>query len=78
MDMALSAKNVRAQLNRLTPLMENRSLETIRKGQNALGSLMSSGLRREIIVKKHDFRIHRQSSCNGNSLLLTARKLIRV
>ena len=53
--MALSAKNVRAQLNRLTPLMENRSLETIRKGQNALGSLMSSGLRREIIVKKHDF-----------------------
>ena len=53
--MALSAKNVRAQLARLTPLMENRSLETIRKGQNALGSLMSSGLRREIVVKKHSF-----------------------
>lgn len=58
--MALSAKTVRAQLSRLSPMMDSLSLETVRKRQNALGMLMSSGLRRQIVVKNHGF-----SQCRG-------------
>ena len=35
--MQLSAKMVRERLAHMKPLLENCSLETLRKGQNALG-----------------------------------------
>ena len=53
--MALSAKAIRKQLNRLTPLLQSRSLSTIRKGQNKLGELMEAAHRRQVMVKRHDF-----------------------
>jgi len=53
--MPLSAKAIRKQLNRLTPLLQSRSLSTIRKGQNKLGELMEAAHRRQVMVKRHDF-----------------------
>ena len=53
--MAISAKTVRAQLNMLQPLLRSCSLETIRKGQNALGALMELRCRDRVFVREHRF-----------------------
>ena len=53
--MPLSAKSVRAQITLLQPLLRNCSLETIRKGQNKLGELMSAKLSSRVLVKEHNF-----------------------
>ena len=53
--MALSAKMIRTQLNRLVPLLRNCSLETQRKGQNKVGELMEGRYRRDIICREHPF-----------------------
>ena len=53
--MPLSARVVRAQIAMLQPLLRNCSLETIRKGQNKLGELMSSKHSASVLVKMHTF-----------------------
>ena len=53
--MALSAKSVRYQISKMMPLLKNCSLETIRKGQNAIGALMEAKYRRQVVVKEHPF-----------------------
>jgi len=53
--MPLSAKTIRIQLARLRPLLEGRSLETLRKGQNAIGELMIAKKRRQVMIKDHPF-----------------------
>ncbi len=53
--MSLSAKNIRTQLARFQPLLENCSLETMRRGQNKLGELMEAKYRNQVIAKAHDF-----------------------
>ena len=53
--MALSARSVRSQISKIMPLLKNCSLETIRKGQNAIGALMEAKYRRQVMVKDHPF-----------------------
>lgn len=53
--MPISAKTIRIQLARLRPLLEGRSLETLRKGQNKIGELMIARKRREVMIKDHPF-----------------------
>ncbi len=53
--MPISAKIIRAQLALLRPLVESRSLETNRKGQDKIGELMEARFRRRVIVKEHRF-----------------------
>lgn len=53
--MALPAKFIRKQLKRFHPMMSALSLETIRKGQDALGDLMAAMRRKEVIFKNHAF-----------------------
>ncbi len=53
--MPLSAKTVRTQISILKPLLENCSLETIRKAQNKTGELMEAVYRRQVICKHHQF-----------------------
>ncbi len=53
--MPLSAKTLRTQLALLRPLVEVSSLETVRKGQNAIGELMEAKYRRKVITKDHGF-----------------------
>ena len=53
--MALSAKTIRTQIQRLQPLLKSCSLETIRKGQNKLGELMEAVYRRQVMTKDHAF-----------------------
>ena len=53
--MALSAKTIRTQMNRLMPLLRSCSLETMRKGQNMIGELMETMHRKEIMEKEHPF-----------------------
>lgn len=53
--MPLSAKTIRSQLARVRPLVQSRSLETIRKGQNKVGELMEARYRRQTLVKEHTF-----------------------
>lgn len=53
--MALSAKTVRAQLKRLSPLMASCSLKTIRKGQNLVGELMEAKYRQDVLIRRHNF-----------------------
>ncbi len=53
--MALSAKTVRTQIAMLQPLLRNCSLDTIRKGQNKLGELMSAKHSSRVLYKKHTF-----------------------
>ena len=53
--MQLTAKQIHARLTQLKPLVENRSLETLRRGQNALGELMHTIHRARVRVKRHDF-----------------------
>ena len=53
--MALSAKTIRTQLARLQPLLQGRSLETVRRGQNKVGELMEAKYRSQVITKPHTF-----------------------
>ena len=53
--MSLSARMIRAQMNRLKPLLHNCSLETLRRGQNRVGEMMESKYRNEVISKEHSF-----------------------
>lgn len=53
--MPLSAKTVRSQIAVLQPLLRNLSLETIRKGQNKLGELMSVMHSSRVWIKEHKF-----------------------
>ncbi|MCI6956564.1 MAG: alpha/beta hydrolase fold domain-containing protein [Candidatus Faecousia sp.] len=53
--MQLSAKMVRERLAHMKPLLENCSLETLRKGQNALGEVMKAARHTQVRVKRHDF-----------------------
>ncbi len=53
--MGLPAKLVYSQLNFFKPLVANCSLETIRKGQDKLGELMTAMHKKDIIVRRHDF-----------------------
>ena len=53
--MALSAKTIRSQMNLLLPLLRSCSLETMRRGQNAVGELMEAKYRREIFCREHSF-----------------------
>ena len=53
--MALSAKTIRSQMNLLLPLLRSCSLETMRRGQNAVGEMMEAKYRREIFCREHSF-----------------------
>jgi len=53
--MAISAKAMRSQIARLSPLLKKCSLETVRKGQNMVGELMESKFRKRVIIKEHVF-----------------------
>ena len=53
--MAISAKTMRAQLARLSPLLKSCSLETIRKGQDMLGELTEAKYKKRVITKEHSF-----------------------
>ena len=53
--MQLSAKMVHERLAHMKPRLENCSLETTRKGQNALGEVMRAAHYSRSKVKQHDF-----------------------
>ena len=53
--MALPAKFIRKQLKRFRPMISGLSLETIRKGQDAVGDLMAAVHRKEVVFKNHAF-----------------------
>ena len=53
--MQLSAKQIHARLTQIRPLVENSSLEALRRGQNALGELMRTRHLTGVRVKRHDF-----------------------
>ena len=53
--MQLSAKMVRERLAHMKPRLTNCSLETSRKGQNAVGELMRAVHHGQVRVKRHDF-----------------------
>ena len=53
--MQLSAKMVHERLAHMKPRLENCSLETTRKGQNALGEVMRAAHHSRSKVKRHDF-----------------------
>jgi len=51
----LSAKTVRNQISMLQPLLSSCSVETIRKGQNLVGELMSFKHRQHVLTHDHSF-----------------------
>lgn len=53
--MPVSAKSIRPQLEKLKPLLSTCSLDTLRKGQNMVGALMSLRQRDQVIIKEHPF-----------------------
>ena len=53
--MQLSAKMVRERLAHMKPVLTGCSLDTLRKGQNALGEIMKAARHRQVRVKRHDF-----------------------
>ena len=53
--MALSAKSVRNQISMAKPLLRNFSVDTMRKGQNLIGELMSFKHRNQVLIRKHPF-----------------------
>lgn len=59
--MELSAKRMKKQLTLLKRLMSGLSLKTIRRGQNKIGELMSSGYREQLIIKEHSFENFRSA-----------------
>lgn len=59
--MELSAKRMKKQLTLLKRIMSGLSLKTIRRGQNKIGELMSSGYREQLIIKEHSFENFRSA-----------------
>jgi len=53
--MAISIKTVRSQMNLLGPILNNCSLDTLRKGQDAVGGLMERKYRKQVLVREHFF-----------------------
>lgn len=53
--MALSAKTMRVQMARIKPLLESRSLEVIRRGQNLAGELMGVSEQGRYVSRDHIF-----------------------
>ena len=53
--MTLSPTTLRAQLFRLKPFLSNRSLDTIRKGQNMIGELMEQKHCKAVMIREHIF-----------------------
>ena len=53
--MQLSANKLREQLAHMKPMLTNCSLETTRRGQNALGELMRAAHHGQVRTKRHDF-----------------------
>lgn len=53
--MAQNAKRTRARLSRIKPLLQRRSLEASRWGQDLLGEIMEASRRDDILIKEHDF-----------------------
>ena len=53
--MQLSAKQIRTRLAHMKPMVENCSLDTLRRGQNAIGEMMKAARRTRVRVKRHDF-----------------------
>ena len=53
--MPISPKILRQQLARLQPLLESRSLDTIRRAQRQLGELMQTIHRKQVMYKNHPF-----------------------
>ena len=53
--MPLSAKTVHSQISLLQPLLHSCSVETIRKGQNLIGELMSFKHRHHVLTHDHPF-----------------------
>lgn len=59
--MELSAKRMKKQLTLLKRIMSGLSLKTIRRGQNKIGELISSGYREQLIIKEHSFENFRSA-----------------
>ena len=55
--MALSAKTVRSQIQRLMPIISNCSIETARRGQHMIGELMEKIHHHHVIIKEHPFPV---------------------
>ena len=53
--MQLSANKLQEQLAHMKPMLTNCSLETTRRGQNALGELMRAAHHGQVRTKRHDF-----------------------
>lgn len=53
--MALSARTIKKQLAMLRPLLDARSLEASRKGQNKIGELMEARYKDKVLVREHRF-----------------------
>ena len=56
--MALSPKTVRNQIQRLQPLLNSCSVETIRKGQNLIGELMQYKHRKDVLIQDETLAQH--------------------
>ena len=54
--MPLSANTIRKQIGLIKPLLNNLSLNAIRKGQNAIGELMGNRMSDRVVVKNHHFK----------------------
>ena len=55
--MALSAKTVRSQIQRLMPIISHCSIETARRGQHMIGELMEKIHHHHVIIKEHHFPV---------------------
>lgn len=53
--MSPSAKSVRNQISMAQPFLRNFSVDTVRKGQNLIGEMMSFKHRNQVLVHKHSF-----------------------
>jgi len=55
--MPLSAKTIRTQLSFFKNIIKikNFSLDTVRRGQDKIGELMSAAYRKKVLVKEHRF-----------------------
>ncbi len=53
--MAISAKTLKKQLQIMKPVLAGASLDTLRKGQNRIGELMSVSSADSVVIKEHSF-----------------------
>ena len=53
--MAIKASFLRKQLQVMKPVLASSSLETLRRGQNKIGELMSVSSKNSVIIKEHQF-----------------------